>query len=159
MKGANVELGAITKEVAVPLTNLFESNFNFYNINEMIKKGQKCPDFRLKALEEKFVMHMKRVQELFRDFGKLEDEFDIQQQLDVLKTKDWEKIEPFHFYFMPLRKRLDAVVKCLLDMNMAGPLRCKYVIEHNTELMDLVIAMCKQDKISQWIGSNEVKRD
>jgi len=78
MKTTNVDLGAIQKEVAVPLTNLFESNFNFHNINVMIKKGVPVPDFRLAALEAKFVMHMKRVQELFRDYGKLEDEFDIQ---------------------------------------------------------------------------------
>ena len=77
-KTTNVGLGNIQKEVAVPLTNLFESNFNFYNINVLIKKGIMVPDFRLAALEAKFVMHMKRVQELFRDFGKLEDEFDIQ---------------------------------------------------------------------------------
>lgn len=91
---------------------------------------------------------MKRICELFRDFGKLEDVFDIQQQLDVLKTKDWENIIPFSYYFMPLRKKLDDVIKCLLDMNRAGPLRCEYVIEKNTELMDKIILMAKADKIA-----------
>ena len=52
----------------------------------------------------------------------------------MLKTKDWENIEPFCFYVMPLRKKLDDVIKCLLDMNKAGPLRCKYVVEQNEEL-------------------------
>lgn len=76
-KSTNVELSAITREVAVPLTNLFESNYHFHNINEMVRKGIFVPDFRYKALEEKFVMHSKRLLELFRDFGELKDPFDI----------------------------------------------------------------------------------
>lgn len=79
--------------------------------------------------------------------------------LDVLKTNEWEQIVPFCYYFMPLRKKLDDVIKCLLDMNRAGPLRCKYVIEHNTELMDKVILMTKADRVTQWVGANEVRRD
>ena len=79
--------------------------------------------------------------------------------LAVLKTQDWELIVPLNFYFMPLRKRLDDVIKCILDMRVAGPLRCKYIIEHNTELMDKMIAMVKADRIAQWIGANEIKRD
>lgn len=35
------------------------------------------PDFRYKALEDKFIGHMRRLCELFRDFGELKDEFDI----------------------------------------------------------------------------------
>jgi hypothetical protein len=35
---------------------------------------------------------------------------------------------------MPLRKKLDDVETCLMNMNKAGPLRCKYVIEQNQEL-------------------------
>jgi len=54
-KTTNQALGAIQKLVAVPLTDLFESNFNFYNINQLIKKGVWVPDFRLAALEAKFV--------------------------------------------------------------------------------------------------------
>ena len=38
MKSTNPELSGITKECALPLTNLFTSNFNFYNLNQMIKK-------------------------------------------------------------------------------------------------------------------------
>jgi hypothetical protein len=79
MKGANVKLGEITREVAVPLTNLFESNYHFHNINVMVKKNIFVPDFRYKALEDKFVMHSTRLFELFRDFGELKDPFDIQQ--------------------------------------------------------------------------------
>ena len=77
----------------------------------------------------------------------------------MLKTPDWETIEPLHFYFMPLRKKLDDVIQCLLDMNKAGPLRCKYVIEQNTELQEKIIGMVKQDRIAQWVGANEVRRD
>lgn len=77
----------------------------------------------------------------------------------MLKAPDWENIVPLHFYFMPLRKRLDDVIHCLLDMNRAGPLRCKYVIEQNTELQEKVIAMAKADRIAQWVGANVIRRD
>ena len=49
--------------------------------------------------------------------------------------------------------------KCLLDMNAAGVLRVKYIIENNTELQDKVIFMVKQDNIAQWLAGNELKRD
>jgi hypothetical protein len=54
-KSTNPDLAAIQKEVALPLTNLFESNFHFFNIHQLIKKGIMVPDFRLAALEAKFV--------------------------------------------------------------------------------------------------------
>ena len=46
---------------------------------------------------------------------------------------------------MPLRQKLDDVIQCLLSMYEAGNLRCKYVIEHNTELMGKVIDMVAKD--------------
>jgi hypothetical protein len=54
--------------------------------------------------------------------------------LAVLKTKDWQSIVPFDFYFRPLQQRLTDVTTCLLEMYELGDLRCKYVVEDNTEL-------------------------
>lgn len=66
---------------------------------------------------------------------------------------------PYNYYFLPLRQKLDAVIECLNKMRKAGTLRCRYVIEQNTELMGLVCEMVKQDNISQWVGANALKRD
>jgi len=77
MKSAHVDLSHIQKESMLPLTNLLQSNYNFHCINQLISKEIMVPDFRFKALECKFVQHMTRICELFRDFGKLKEHFDI----------------------------------------------------------------------------------
>lgn len=161
-KSYNPELLDIQKKVALPLTNLFESNFNFFCLNRLIKKGESCPDFRYKALEDKFIEHFTKVCELFRDFGNLIQFFNIRQMLHVLKTDypdKWENVVPFNYYFNPLRKALDAVIACLNAMRKAGTLRCKYIVEQNVELMGLTVDMVKCDNIAQWVGSDPLKRD
>ena len=76
---------------------------------------------------------------------KLEDPFDIKQQLETLKVANWENIPPFNFYFRPLQDALDKTIKTLLDMHKKGPLRCKYNIPMNTELQANVIDMVSKD--------------
>lgn len=136
--------------MALPLTNLFESNFNFFCLNRLIDAGEKCPDFRYKALEDKFIEHMTKVCDLFRDFAHLNNTlsgpeqhltqyYDIRQMLAVLKTDNWRNIVPYNFYMKPLREKLDNVINCLNAMRKAGPLRCKYIVENNNELLDLTI--------------------
>jgi hypothetical protein len=51
-KTTNKELGAIQAEAFIPLTDLWEANNNFYNINNMIASGIHVPEFRVKALED-----------------------------------------------------------------------------------------------------------
>jgi len=79
--------------------------------------------------------------------------------LAVLKTDNWENIAPFNFYFKPLRDATDAMIACVNAMRKAGPLRCKYIMENNTELMELTIKMVSADVIAQWVGADELKRD
>ena len=54
--------------------------------------------------------------------------------LTVLKTPNWETIEPLRFYIQPLKDALDKVIKELLEMHRLGHLRIKYKIEENLEL-------------------------
>jgi hypothetical protein len=51
-KTTNKELGLIISTAFIPLTDLWEANNNFYNINKMIENGINVPEFRLKALED-----------------------------------------------------------------------------------------------------------
>ena len=82
-----------------PLTDLFESNFCFFNLTEMVKKGENVPDFRILALEERYCAHIMEICRIFREFGKLQDPFNMAQMLKVLKTDNWVNIHPLHFYF------------------------------------------------------------
>jgi hypothetical protein len=51
-KTTNKELGAIIAEAFTPLTELWEANNNFFNINKMVHEGIQVPEFRHKALED-----------------------------------------------------------------------------------------------------------
>ena len=46
-----------------------------------------------------------------------------------------------------------------MKMEKAGPLFNKYIIEDNTELQDLTIAMVKKDLVVQWLMGTELKKD
>lgn len=142
-----------------PLLNLMESNRNFFNIREMMKKNKGVPDFRFQALEEKFVEHLTKICEILRDYGDLKDPFDIRQMLEILKTPNWKDIVPLQYYLQPLEDAIDAVVKELLKMYKKGPLQCKYFIEKNEELMKLICDMVRKDVVAQWLAGNELKRD
>lgn len=92
------------------------------------------PEFRVVALEEQFVVRLTGICEIFKDYGKLADHFDIRQMLKVLKIEDWKTIEPFCHYLTPLNKSISSVRETLLKMHKLGPLRMKYKIENNDEL-------------------------
>jgi hypothetical protein len=98
----------------------------------MLKK--EMPAFRHEALEEKFVGHVIRVCEIFRDYGNLKDYFNIKQMLHILKVPDWKKSPPLAFYLTPLSNALTDMRACLLKLNEEGVLHCKYIIEDNAEL-------------------------
>ena len=136
-KNTNPELALIHSTALAPLVNLMESNFNYYNFLNLKKTNPDLPDFRHKALEEKFIEYFTKVCDILAAFPsrdddkKLDDHYDIGQMLDVLKTDNWENIAPLAFYMTPLSKALDEAIKTLLHMRKLGVLRCKYFIEEN----------------------------
>lgn len=65
--------------------------------------------------------------------------------LTTLKTENWANIPPLAFYLTPLQNALTDMRQCLMDMNTAGILRCKYIIEDNTELGEKIIKMVQLD--------------
>ena len=84
MKSTNPELSQIHTQAMLPLVNLMESNFNFYNFLRIRSTTQPdLPDFRHKALEEKFIEHFTKVCDILAvypalDEKKLDDPYDIQ---------------------------------------------------------------------------------
>jgi len=90
----------------------------------MVSDGIHVPEFRLKALEDQFIIKMTKVCDILCSFGELKDKpYDIRQMLWVLKIEDWRNIKPFHYYLTPLLNALNAVIEELLRMRKAGILR------------------------------------
>lgn len=152
------EMNAIHMSAMKPLTDLLESNLNFYYL-EQIKIKKDVPAFRYDALEERFCSHFTRVCDIFTQFGTLSLPYNIRQMLAVLKVFEWQKIPPLAFYFTPLQDKIMDTRKHMLKMHEDGILRCKYIIEDNTELLEKTIEMVKQDNITQWLAGDELKRD
>lgn len=77
-KSHHPEIAAIQHESMEPLTNLFESNFCYHNLTKMIEKGEYVPGFRILALEERYCVHIMEMCRIFKEFGKLEDPFNME---------------------------------------------------------------------------------
>lgn len=109
MKSTNPELKDIHTTAMLPLVNLMESNFNFYNFLRMKRSSHPdLPEFRHKALEERYIEHFTKICDILAAFPsldekKLEDPYDIAQMLDVLKTQNWLLIPALCFYMKPLQ--------------------------------------------------------
>jgi hypothetical protein len=69
-----------------PLTDLFDSNFCYFNLRTMVEKGENIPEFRIEALEEFYCGHIMEICRIFSEFGNLKDPFNMAQMLKVLKT-------------------------------------------------------------------------
>ena len=65
----------------------------------------------------------------------------------TLKIDNWKETVPFAFYLHPLQKLITEVRNTLLGIDKLGPLRIKYIIEHNEEMENQIKAMVKQDGI------------
>ena len=162
IKATYPEMNGHHMRAMLPLTNLVQANLDFHYLEEMLKNKKEYPDvpaFRHGALEVEFCKFLTGVCEIFKDFGSLNDHFDIKQMLKTLKIPDWKQIPPFAFYLNPLEANIKTVRNTLLKMHKEGPLRMKYIIENNTELQDQTKAMVKTDGSAQWLVGDELKQD
>lgn len=153
------EMAGYHKQAMNPLTEVMESNYNLTKLEALMKKDPSLPQFRFKALEERFVVDFTNFNDVIKQFGKLEDLYDVRQELETLKIKDWRNIPPLEYYLAPLANKLHAVRTELLKMRELGPDRCKYILEDNTELQTRIIDMVAQDNVVQWLAGNPLKQD
>ncbi len=142
-----------------PLLDIMSSNFNLNALELLEKKNTDLPTFRREALQEKFIQHMTKICEIFRDYGTLKDIFNIKQMLLLLQTPGWREETPLAFYLTPLQDTLKDVRDCLLKMHAEGPLHCKYIIENNEDLMKKTCEMVKKDVTAQWLAGDDLKQD
>ena len=120
IKATYPEMNGHHMRAMLPLTNLVQANVDFHYLEEMERKPKDYPDvpqFRHAALEEQFCKYFTGVCEIFKDFGKLNDHFDIKQMLKVLKIPNLKSIAPFSFYLNPLDADITIVRKSLLKMH------------------------------------------
>jgi hypothetical protein len=69
-------MNAIHTTAMKPLTDLLESNLNFYYLEQMMKKKD-LPKFRHEALETKFIEHLTIFCNFMKDYGGLSDYYNI----------------------------------------------------------------------------------
>ena len=110
------------------------------------------PEFRKKALYEKFIEHLSGVCKILKAFPNLEgktldEEYDIRHILELLDLEDWEDSPPFKFYLDPLQAAYDDLVNELRAMHKLGPLRCSYYVERNTKMSHKIMALVHQYNI------------
>ena len=99
--------------------------------------------------------------EIMKLYGenKLEEHYDIRQQLETLKIANWSNIIPFAYYLNPLKDTTTEVRKELMDMHDRGELLVKYEIELNEELKKRIKAMLQADRKAQLLVGNSLKQD
>ena len=78
IKSGYVEMNQIHMTAMKPLTDLLESNLNFHYL-EQLEKNKEIPSFRHEALETKFQEHLTIVCDIFKNFGRLKDYYNIKQ--------------------------------------------------------------------------------
>lgn len=111
-KSFNPEMSAIHDAAMKPLTNLMKSNYDFYCINEMLRKERerddvpaedRIPEWRRAALERVFIEDYSEMCRILTAHDgmqidrknpeagckRLKDPYDIKQMLDTLKVENW----------------------------------------------------------------------
>lgn len=163
-KTTNPYLSEIHKKSMQPVVDLWEASVNLQNFRKL-SKTREFPEFRKKALTEKFVMHLTEVCRILKAFPNLEDntlnqEYDIQHILDILfEIENWDQCPPFKFYFDPMLAAYDELVNELRRMWKDGPLRASYYVERNTEMTKKIYELVRQYQIVLALAGDELKRD
>ena len=164
VKGTNPTLAAIHKEAMQPTVDLCEASFNLQNFRVLNEK-RPFPEFRKKALTEKFIEYLTAVCKILHAFpyaeGKtLDEEYDIRHIIELLfEVKDWKDCPPLAFYFHPLKTAYDALVDELRRMHNLGPLRMSYYIERNLGMVERILSLVHQYNIVKVLAGDELKRD
>ena len=60
-----------------------------------------------------------------------------------MRTKGWKDVRPFRFYMSDMEDKIKKVRAELLEMDKLGHLRCKYFVEKNQKMAQLMEDMVK----------------
>ncbi len=115
-KSTNPFLADLQRKAMQPVTDLTEASYNLANFRRL-SVNKEFPEFRKKALTEKFILHLTDVCRILKAFPNeekktLDEEYDIKHILDILyEIEGWKDIPPFRFYFDPFQKAYDDLVE------------------------------------------------
>ena len=162
-KATNPFLADIHKKSMQPVTDLMEASVNLQNFRILDAK-KPFPEFRKKALTEKFTEHLTKVCDILKGFPNadaktLDQEYDVRHILELLDIPNWQDIPPFNYYITPLKNCYDDLVNELRSMHKLGPLRVSYYCERNTEMSRKIIALMREYNIVKWLCGDDLKRD
>ena len=137
-KSTNPALSDIHKKAMQPVSDLMEAAVNLDNFRNL-SKDREFPDFRRKALVEKFIEHLSNVCRILTAFPNPEqktlcEEYDIRHILELLDIEECQKVNPFKFYMAPMQSAFDRLIAELRAMWKKGPLRVSYYVERNLEM-------------------------
>ena len=144
-----------------PTIDLCEASFNLQNFRTLNEK-RPFPEFRKKALTEKFIEYLTAVCKILTAFpydvqeGKtLNEEYDIRHIIEILfEVNDWKDCPPLAFYFHPFKKAYDDLVDELRKMHNLGPLRMSYYIERNLTMVEKIIGLIHQYNIVKVLAGD-----
>jgi len=162
-KTTNPQLAKIHLESMTPVVELMESSFNLMNFYKLAK-AKNYPDFRKKAVTEKFVEHLEKVCLIIKGFPNkdqktLDYEYDVAHIIELLQIENWQECPPFKFYLDPLQKAFNELAAVLKEMRRLGPLRNSYYVERNYEMTNKIFELMRQYNIVKILIGDELKRD
>ena len=163
-KGTNPLLADIHKKAMQPTVDLCEASFNLQNFR-ILNEKRPFPEFRKKALTEKFIEYLTAVCKILNAFpyaeGKtLDEEYDIRHIIEILfEVEGWQDCPPLAFYFSPFKKTYDELVDELRRMHNLGPLRMSFYIERNLGMVTRIIDLVHQYNIVKVLAGDDLKRD
>ena len=162
-KTTNPVLAAIHTKSMQPVCDLMEASVNLQNF-KVLDRTKQFPDFRKKALTEKFIEHLTKVCDILKGFPNkdtktLDQHYDIRHILEILDIPKWREIPPFAFYLQPMQDFFDDLVNELRGMNKAGPLHCSYYVEKNYQMSVKIMRLVQEYNVVAWLVGDELKRD
>lgn len=163
VKTTNPALSAIQAKAMQPVLDIMDASFNLQNFRNL-SITREFPEFRKKALTEKFIEHLTTVCKILKAFPNkagltLDEEYDIRHILELLAIENWEEKPPFKFYLDPLKKSYDDLVTELRGMHRKGPLHCSYYVERNNAMAEKILALVHQYNIVKVLVGDVIKRD
>ena len=162
-KATNPSLSDIHKKAMQPVTDLMEASVNLQNFRVLAAKRE-YPEFRKKALVDKFIEYSSVVCKIVKGFPNsekktLDEDYDIRHILELLELEAWDECPPFKFYLDPMKKAYDDLVNELREMHFKGPLRVSYYVEKNLAMTQKIFELVKQYNIVKILMGDDLKRD
>ena len=162
-KSTNPILGKIQNDSMQPVTDLCEAGVNLYNFNKL-NPVKNYPEFRKKAIYDKFIEHMTKVCDILRGFSHkdgptLDQEYDIRHIIEMLEIPGWPECPPLAYYLNPLKAAFDDLIDELRKMHKLGFLRISYYCERNKDMVEKIFHLVKQYNIVKVLAGDDLKRD